>query len=131
MSDRKCTAQSTVNTKILSDCTLKKFSFWYLRISLVTQQPPWNGTQLDELTVKKYFTAAMVQRFGIIGSAVPADILKLDGGDTWIRVPFDDRAIVMEALTGWAGKALVWRIKESGCWLGGMVGSDGRDLFED
>ena len=129
--DCKRKAAVTTNTRILSDCTLRKFSFYYLQISLVTQQSPINGPQLDELTVKKYFSAATVQRFGLLGSAVSVDMLKLDGNNAWIRVPFEDRAMVTEALSSWAGNALAWRIKESGCWLGGMVGSDGQDLFND
>ena len=129
--DRKRKADDTSRTKILADCTVRDFTWYYLDVSLVAQQPTSKTDPIDALTAKKYLTIAMTQRFGVIGSAVSIDILKIENDTVWIKVPFEDRMMVTEALSGWSGNGIAWRIKQSGPWLGGLTGSSSRHLFDD
>ncbi|CAL8582090.1 hypothetical protein XPA_007767 [Xanthoria parietina] len=87
--------------------------------------------EIDILTARTYLTSALQQFFGITGTAIPVDFLKVEGKDVWIRVPRDDSAIVMSALSGWIGReGVTWRIKGKSEWLGSLVSGDGSHLFE-
>jgi ribonuclease P/MRP protein subunit POP8 len=123
-------------TKVYSDATIRTFSFAYFHLTLLRSSTAVSSTTreietIDALSVKKFFTAALAQYFGIMGSAIPVDILKLDGQDAWVRVPFDDKSVVLEALSNWVGNDVAWRIRECGCWAGGLTGQNGHDLFSD
>lgn len=86
---------------------------------------------VDVLTARTYLTSALQQFLGMTGTAIPIDFLKVEGMDVWIRVPREDGAIVVSAVTGWIGsEGTAWRIRGKGEWLGGLVAGDGRDLFE-
>lgn len=54
-----------------------------------------------------------------------------------MRVPAADAAAVRAALTNWVGGAqggVAWRVRGSGAWLGGLVGTvegdGGKELFD-
>ncbi|MCJ1331197.1 hypothetical protein MMC10_007885 [Thelotrema lepadinum] len=121
---------------IFSQTTIRHLTFAYLHLTLaspstliktsVAPTPP-----IDLITVRTHLTSALTQFLGLTGSTIPVDILKVEERDAWIRVPFEDKHAVVEALSGWTGNDVTWRIRESGSWLGGMVGSNGYDLFGD
>ena len=50
----------------------------------------------------------------------------------WIRVPREDSAAVVGALSQWIGKdgGVSWRVKGKGEWLGAAAAGDGSQLFE-
>ena len=50
----------------------------------------------------------------------------------WIRVPREDAAVIVGALSQWVGKdgRVSWRVKGKGEWLGVVVEGDGHQLFQ-
>lgn len=50
----------------------------------------------------------------------------------WIRVPREDDAAVVGALSLWVGSdgAVSWRVRGKGEWLGAVGAGDGSHLFE-
>lgn len=86
---------------------------------------------IDLLTVRTHLTSALTRFLGTTGAAIPVDILRVEGRDAWVRVPYQDGRAVTEALAGWMGNEVAWKVRESGCWVGGLVGSNGHDLFDD
>lgn len=85
---------------------------------------------LDDLTVRSYITSALSQFLGLTGTAIPIDILKVDGSECWVRVPREDLSPVLAALGGWVGGqnqsdgTVAWRVKASGNWLSVLVGRE-------
>lgn len=60
------------------------------------------------------------------------DILKVQGGDAWVRIPRDDLGSFAAAITAYRGTVedgveRVLRVKQCSDYLGAMVGSDGQD----
>lgn len=111
-------------------CTIKNPPYSYAHLELVTSttQPE----SLDELQVKAYCTAALRQFLGLTGQAMFLDILKVEGGDCWVRVPRDDLGSFAAAITAYKGTVedgveRVLRLKQCSDWLGAMVGNDGQD----
>ena len=45
-------------------------------------------------------------------------------------MPAEDGRAVTEAVSGWVGNDVAWKVRESGAWLGGIVTGSGRHLFE-
>lgn len=88
---------------------------------------------LDALQLKSYLTAALKQFLGLHGAAIPFDILKVDRGQGWIRLPRDDLAAFAAAITAWTGTSLsgnqhvILRLRGCSDWLGTLVGRDGED----
>ena len=116
---------------ILSNTTIRKPEFSYIRLALLSPGSILSSTEVyvDEITARTHLTSALSQFLGLSGTAIAIDILKCQGGDVWIRVPQDDGATVTEALSGWVGNDVAWRIKGSGVWLGGLAMGDGRNMF--
>jgi ribonuclease P/MRP protein subunit POP8 len=123
-------------------CTVKSPQFAYAHLELITTSSltassSSNDTQdpklgLDALQVKSYCTAALRQFLGLTGVAVPVDILKVQGGDCWVRVPRPDLSLFAAAMTAWKGSVedgnlRLLRVKQCSDWLGTMVGSDGQE----
>ena len=50
----------------------------------------------------------------------------------WIRVPRDDAAAVVGALSQWVGRegGVSWRVKGKGEWLGVVAAEDAQKLFQ-
>lgn len=88
-------------------------------------------SQLDAVTAHLHLTAALSSFLGLHGSAIPFDILRLEGRDVWIRVPADDRAALVAAVGGWvSGGGEGWRVKGWSHWdAGGGAQNGGQDLF--
>ncbi|KAL4942622.1 hypothetical protein BDV06DRAFT_158691 [Aspergillus oleicola] len=125
----------------------------YLKLQLVHQPNTSQTTKsnpLDSLTARTYLTSALSQFLGLSGTAVPIDILSLSQPDfqsqpsqptdkyIWIRVPRQDAASVVAAVSSWiggmdmadSGGSVALRVCAKGNFLGALVGGDGADLFE-
>ncbi|KZL85125.1 hypothetical protein CI238_09340 [Colletotrichum incanum] len=118
----------------LITCTIKTPLFSYAQLELVTDSPQaLDATAgLDNLQVRSYCNAALRQFLGVTGSAIPVDILKVDGNQCWLRVPRPDLSPFAAAITAWAGVSeqgsrRVLRVKQCSDYLGAMVGADGQD----
>ncbi|KND93524.1 hypothetical protein TOPH_01727 [Tolypocladium ophioglossoides CBS 100239] len=114
----------------LLTCTIKSPPFSYVRLELVTDGP--DNSELDNLQVKSYCTAALRQFLGITGAAISMDILKAEGSECWVRVPRQDLGSFAAAITAWkgtneGGTQCLLRIKQCSDWLGMMVGTTGQD----
>ncbi|QYT05868.1 hypothetical protein H0G86_012746 [Trichoderma simmonsii] len=115
----------------LLTCIIKTPPFSYVHLELLTN-PPDAAVELDNLQVKSYCTAALRQFLGLTGTAIPLDVLKVEGSECWVRVPREDLGSFAAALTAWKGTSdggieSLLRIKQCSDWLGAMVGSHGQD----
>jgi ribonuclease P/MRP protein subunit POP8 len=111
--------------------TIKTPTFSYICLQLISD-PPSSNANLDELTVRSYLTAALTQFLGITGSAIAVDILKVAERECWLRVPREDASAVIAAVGGWIGggdgdRKIGWKVRESGNWLGSLVGKRNLD----
>lgn len=125
--------QPTDETTTHRCITIRNPPYTYLHLSLLASTLPFQSpADVDILTARAYLTSALSQFLGLTGTAVPIDFLKIEGRDTWIRVPREDSAAVVGALSHWVGKdvAVSWRVKAKGEWLGAVVSGDGSHLFE-
>ncbi|KAJ0168861.1 hypothetical protein CTA2_9827 [Colletotrichum tanaceti] len=118
----------------LLTCTIKTQAFSYAHLELIADSPqaPEATAGLDNLQVRSYCDAALRQFLGVTGSAIPIDILKVDGTQCWLRVPCPDLSPFAAAITAWAGvfeqgTRRVLRVKQCSDFLGAMVGADGQD----
>lgn len=105
--------------------TIKTPAFSYACLELISEPPI--KIELDNLTVRSYLTGAFTQFLGFTGSAISVDILKVENGECWIRVPREDLSAVVAAVGGWVGNGqsnnrVGWRVRKSGNWLGSLVG---------
>ncbi len=114
--------------------TIRHSPWTYLHLILISSYDTTDAfidAEVDILTARTYLTSALQQFLGITGTAVPVDFLKVEGRSIWIRVPRDDSAVVVSAVSGWIGReGVAWRIKGKSDWLGSLVAGDGNDLFE-
>ncbi|PVH85386.1 hypothetical protein DL98DRAFT_44756 [Cadophora sp. DSE1049] len=106
--------------------TIKTPQFSYACLQLISESPSSTGSQLDSLTVRSYLGSALSQFLGLTGSAISIDLLKVEGRETWIRVPREDLSPVLAAVGGWTGGSEVdgkvaWRVKTSGNWLSVLI----------
>lgn len=100
---------------------------------------------LDALSARTYLSSALSQFLGVTGTAIPIDILKVEPkgtksngltkyGSVWVRVPRDDGAAVVAAISSWiggsgSGSGAAWRVCAKGNYLGALVSGSGSDLF--
>lgn len=114
-------------------CTIKEPPFSYAHLELVSDRAGGAAAAtLDNLQVKSYCTAALRQLLGLTGQAVSLDILKVEGGHAWVRVPRPDLGSFSAAITAWRGTSddgahVSLQVRQCGDWLGAMVGADGQD----
>ena len=114
--------------------TIRNPPFTYLHLTLLTSTisvPVSSSPPIDILTARAHLTSALSQFLGITGTAIPVDFLKVEDRDIWIRVPKEDGAVVVGALSQWVGKdgGISWRVKGKGEWLGVVAAGDGHELF--
>ena len=112
----------------ITTTTIKTPPFSYACLELISESMA--AIRLDDLTVRAYITAALSRFLGLTGSAISVDILKVEGGECWIRVPREDLGAVTAAVGGWVGEneereKVGWRVKASGNWLSSLVGDQG------
>ncbi|RAO73665.1 uncharacterized protein BHQ10_009677 [Talaromyces amestolkiae] len=122
---------------------------------------------IDALTARSYLISALSQFLGLMGTTIGVDILKIEnpssplpeqkgmkiGADVpnvWIRVPRDDGAAVLAALSSWAGSlssssgsvgagagesegveegSVAWRVCAKGNYLSAIVHGSGDGVF--
>ncbi len=113
---------------ITKQITIRHPPHTYLHLTLLstsTLAPP----EPDILTLRAHLTSALQQFLGLSGTAIPIDILKVEGRDCWIRVPREDGGAVVGALGQWVGDGVGWRVRGRGEWLGRVAGGSGEGLF--
>lgn len=125
-------------------------------IPRITHPLSLSAATLDAVTARTYLTSALSQFLGLTGTAIPIDILKIEKarrGDVfmWIRVPREDVAAVVSALSSWIGGStststtsstssagigvgdggnVAWRVCAKGNFLGALVHGSGSELFQ-
>ncbi len=105
----------------------------YLHLTLISSAliSTSSALSIDILTARTYLTSALLQHLGLTGTAISIDFLKVDGRDMWIRVPREDSAAVVGALSAWmGGEDVVWRFRGESGWLGALAVGTGRGLFQ-
>ncbi|PGH01222.1 hypothetical protein AJ79_07993 [Helicocarpus griseus UAMH5409] len=140
-SKRKAADISRQNDGFPINFTSRNPPWSYLKLELISQpNTASSSNRLDALTARTYLTSALSQFLGVSGTAISIDILKVEykatGQDIlWIRVPRDDTAAVLAAVSSWIGGGgqsgvnVSWRIRAKGNFLGALVGGTGRELF--
>lgn len=128
------TTTATTKTNLAPDrlfqktVTIRNPPFSYLHLTLLAPAT----TAFDLLTARAHLTSALNQFLGITGTAISVDFLKIEGRDVWVRVPREDGAAVVSAISGWVGgEGVAWRIRAKGDWLGAVVAGGGRRIFEE
>lgn len=103
--------------------TIKTPPYAYAHLEIITSSN--TSVSLDDLTTRQYLTSAMKQFLGITGTAMPIDILKVSGRETWVRLPRQDLGAFAAAMAAWMGTGTSvsgFRICAAGDWLGALVG---------
>ena len=110
----------TSKSREIYSTTIKNPTFAYAHLELITT----NSLILDDLQIRSYLTSALKQFFGATGSGMPIDILKVQGKESWVRVPRQDLGAFAAALTSWSGSgnSTGFIIRAAGDWLGALVG---------
>ncbi|PYH33828.1 uncharacterized protein BO87DRAFT_459554 [Aspergillus neoniger CBS 115656] len=143
----------------------------YLKLQLINNPPTsTTSTPLDPVTARTYLSAALSQFLGLTGTSIPIDILKISppsssststggkagggggggaglGSTVWTRVPREDAAAVVAALSSWiggsanasggggsgdvggGGGSVAWRVCAKGNYLGALVNGGGGEVF--
>lgn len=125
---KNCTAFPAGKGHEITVRTIRQPQFAYVYLELISD--PMNKFPVDIITFSSHLSSAFKQFLGLTGSAIPVDILKVEGRECWIRIPRDDLSTVIAAVTGWLGndgrgEQLAWKIKGSGSWLIRIAGSRG------
>ena len=112
--------------------TFRHPPYTYLHLSLftipssnhATRAGPTKPPELDAVTALQHLTSALQQSLGLVGTAIPIDILKIQDQDIWIRVPYEDGSAVVTAVSQWSSSAnrVALRLRGRSAWLGGLVG---------
>lgn len=123
-----------LKTNEITTRTIKSPYFAYINLELISR--PVSSKSLDDLTIRRYLSAALSQFLGLMGSAISIDILKAEGQECWIRTARQDLSTVVASAGGWIGNdeeagQVSWRVKAAGNWLGSLVRShDEQRLWE-
>ncbi|KAK5148884.1 hypothetical protein LTR04_000386 [Oleoguttula sp. CCFEE 6159] len=134
--------------QVQAQFTIRNPAWTYLHLRLVTSSSSCSSssskpTQLDDvdaITLRTHLTSALAQFLGAHGAAIPIDLLKTRAGEAWVRVPRDDCAAVVAAVSGWVGSdgsgaegcSLGWMVLGQSDWLAGLeTEGGGQDLFSD
>ncbi|KZF22599.1 hypothetical protein L228DRAFT_238533 [Xylona heveae TC161] len=117
---------------------LKQYQPWaYLQLELLFAPPSSAPPSVDNITVRTNLTTALHQFLGLTGTAIPIDLLKVQGRQAWLRVAQEDMGAVVAAVSGWVGgggttadaESIGWRVHATGNWLAGMISGGGQELF--
>lgn len=109
-------------TEIIS--TLRKPPYVYLKL-VVTSTPrqgyPQTEVETDEITLLNYLHSALKQYLGLTGTAIPLDILKVEGSHALVRLPAEDESAVVAALSQWtSSRGVALRVHSRSSWLGAV-----------
>ncbi|GAM36003.1 hypothetical protein TCE0_018f04757 [Talaromyces pinophilus] len=163
----------TTTTNSTQHLTSRNPQWTYFKLQLIPHSShPIKNFTIDPLTARSYLTSALSQFLGLMGSSIGIDILKIENpspplrleqqqqqqqnesngrGDfpnVWIRVPRDDGAAVLAALSSWVGSlsssststgpgdsedgeggGVAWRICAKGNYLSAIVHGSGEGAF--
>ncbi|KAH8652427.1 hypothetical protein BX600DRAFT_516463 [Xylariales sp. PMI_506] len=116
----------------LATLTIKAPQFSYVKLSLVRDSVCSEPVTIDAIQVRSYCTSALKQFLGVSGAAISLDILKIEAGDCWLRVPRDNIGAFSAAITAWQGtyengERSALRVKGCSDWLGILVGRGGEE----
>ncbi|KAJ5337298.1 uncharacterized protein N7506_005320 [Penicillium brevicompactum] len=115
----------------------------YFKLKLIPQ-PGETLQSLDALSARTYITSALSQFYGLTGTAIPIDILKIENASptekcdsVWLRVPREDAGAIVNSVSSWIGGGnksvgsadVAWRICAKGNFLGALIAGSGEDLF--
>lgn len=128
--NRKKRRKKPPTNQTLSQFPIRKPEWTYIHLQHISSS---TTASLDAVTAHLHLTAALSTYLGLHGTAIPIDILKLEGREIWIRVPAEDRAALIAAVGGWvSGNGEGWRVRGWSHWNASGVGRDGgKDLFGD
>jgi hypothetical protein len=104
-----------------------QWTYFHLAIFSIAANP----TAVDVITAKQYLTSATTRFLGLIGSAIPVDILHLAGSDLWVRVPRDASVAFHEAVSGWSGSEVRFVTKGKSDWLASLACGSSEELFRE
>jgi len=98
----------------------------YLHLTLLSSSSQHKPLRIDNITAHTYLTAALHQFLGLTGTAIPFDILNIDGRDVWVRCPRENGSMFSTAMSEWRGEGgnAGWRVKGRGDWLGDVGTED-------
>lgn len=120
----------------MGSTVIKQLPFVYFYISLITNDTLLEKSSLaepaiDMITARTNLDSALQQYLGLTGTAIPIDLLKIEGRDVWIRLPKEDGSAVQGCLSQWTGRdgSVAWRIKAKANVLGQLAAGDGRSHF--
>ncbi|TKA24100.1 hypothetical protein B0A50_06840 [Salinomyces thailandicus] len=130
VSERKRRKRKAKN-HVLNQFTIRSPPWAYVHLQHLS--PPGGGTNLDAVTAHLHLSAALSQFLGLHGTAIPTDIMKLEGREVWIRIPAEDKTALIAAVGGWvSGKGEGWRVKGASSWdARAMARKSGQELFHD
>ncbi|KAL4800999.1 hypothetical protein BDV19DRAFT_6338 [Aspergillus venezuelensis] len=149
-STKRKAPETTTNPKPIT-FTARNPPWTYLKLQLIHQlntSQTTKATLLDPLTARTYLTSALSQFLGLSGTAIPIDILSISQPQSesrssekyiWIRVPRQDGASVVAALSSWIGGmdqvdnggSVALRLCAKGNFLDALIRGDGKRLFEE
>ena len=114
---------------VVQTTTLRRPQWTYFHLSIFSIAA--NPTPVDIITVKQYLNSATTRFLGLLGSAIPVDILKLAGNDVWVRVPRDASVAFHEAVSGWSGSEVRFVTKGKSDWLASLASGSSEELFRE
>jgi ribonuclease P/MRP protein subunit POP8 len=106
--------------------TIRSSKWTYFHLALFS---PGNEPELDAITARANMNAAMKRFLGLTGSAMPIDILKLDGVEVWVRVLREHANAFHEAMSSWTSASSKYVVKGREDWLIKLVHGSGSELF--
>lgn len=114
----------------LSQFTIRNPTWAYINLTLINSSASASPV-LDPLTAQLHLQSALSSFLGVHGTAIPFDLLNIEGRNVCLRLPREDASAVVAAVGGWVGKnGEAWSLKDWGCW-GPNLGRDrGMHLFE-
>lgn len=111
---------------VLQTTTHRRPQWTYFHLALFTIAP---GQAPDIITVKQHLNSATTRFLGLLGSAIPVDILHQSGSDLWLRVPRDASVAFHEAVSGWSGSGARFVTRGKSDWLASLACGSSEELF--
>jgi ribonuclease P/MRP protein subunit POP8 len=116
---------NAASTIISNTIRFPQWTYFHLSFFSSTKEP-----ELDAITARTHMDAAMTRFLGLTGSAIPIDILKLEGTDLWVRVPREHANAFHEGLSSWSNNSSKYIVKGRDDWLLKLVHGTAEKLFQ-
>jgi ribonuclease P/MRP protein subunit POP8 len=129
-SDTRGKTKSHKTKPVVYETTIKLPIWAYIHLQHLVPAVEEN-LSLDAVTAHLHLTASLRTFLGLHGAAIPIDVMGIQERQVWIRVPADDRQMVIAAVSGWSdSRGHGWRVRGSSSWSASAAGRDaGQDLF--